>query len=130
MAELVIFQKNDEKLDFLKYRLELFPRHRIVYEAHTLLESLNLLETIKSEQIEGHKIPDAIVLDGNFSTNTYPCSDAIEILDKRNILNLTIHAIGYSTVFLAQHTDNLIHPGLDIRKNPNDLLRVLNEIFK
>ena len=132
MAELVILQKDDENLDFLKFRLESFPKHKIVHEAHNLFDSLRILDIIDSNilHIEDYKIPDAIVLDGNFSTDAYPCYDAAAVINTRDRLNLKIHAIGYSFVFLSQYDSMKIHPSLDIGKNPNNLLRVLSERFE
>lgn len=131
MAELLLFQKNDSNLKFLKERLDSFPKHKIYLEQHSLTASLEALDHIQQIQLRDLPMPDAIVLDGNFLTDAYPCSDAETIINRRHELGISIHIIGYSAVYLSQHMDELkIHPGLDIGKNPNNLFRVLDELFE
>ena len=131
MAELLILQKQDNNLKFLKERLGRFPKHKIYLERHSLTASLESLDHIQQLQLRDLPIPDAIVLDGNFLTDAYPCSDGETIINRRHELGLSIHIIGYSVVYMSQHMDEFkIHPGLDIGKNPNNLFRVLDELFE
>lgn len=134
--DLLLIQKADENRRRLEkvFERQKPPKHRVLHETNTLETSLELLENIYVGKL---LLPHAIVLDGNLSVSSYQCQDAAMILGKlasyENHRLQSTTVIGYSDLYLNENLGGnmgVIPEWLDIGKQPRQLLRVIDELFR
>ncbi len=120
-ARLALIEDDPSHIDLVETWLAI-SSHEIIAKANTLSRALDLIDSIHEHAF---KRIDAIILDGNLSLGAFMCNDAKVIYERYKLYGMTIPIIGYSNLYLCQNGID-IEERFDLRKNPKELLRLID----